>query len=356
MLAQPVFDDKKAEAFAGQMIGALNNSAAMLMTSIGHRTGLFDKLAEYGTMTAFELAIKAGLAERYVREWLAVLTTSRIIDYDPTRKTYTLPAEHATFLTRTGTQNLAVIPQFLGVTFAVEDDIIARFGDGHGLHYHHYDRFHEVMAEVTNGTVIVALIDHILPIAPGLIERLEGGIDVIDVGCGAGRALQVLAERFPKSRFTGVDLCADAYEATEKAMAAAGITNVKFKELDLSTVSTLGAFDLVTAFDAVHDQKDPQGLLDTVRNSLKPDGVFLMQDIGGSSYLERNFDHPMAPWLYMMSTMHCTPVSLGQGGAGLGTMWGVEMAAEMLAEAGFSKVSMTRLPHDIINAYFVARP
>jgi hypothetical protein len=123
----------------------------------------------------------------------------------------------------------------------------------------------------------------------------------------------------------------------------------------MSSDRDFGPFDMVMAFDAVHDQKDPQGLLESIRRALRDDGVFLMVDIGGSSHLEKNIEHPLGSFLYMMSSMHCTPVSLGQGGAGLGAMWGVEMATDMLRRAGFSSIELTRLPHDIVNAYFVAR-
>jgi hypothetical protein len=118
----------------------------------------------------------------------------------------------------------------------------------------------------------------------------------------------------------------------------------------------MGAHDLVLAFDAVHDHKDPQGMLRAIRRSLRQDGTFLMVDIGGSSDLEKNIPHPLGPFIYMMSCMHCMPISLGQGGPGIGAMWGVELASEMLAAAGFSDVRMSRLAHDRVNAYFVARP
>ena len=354
--SQAVFDDSKAEAFAGKLLGAINNSALILMTSIGHRTGLFDHLANMSPCASHNLAAKAGLAERYVREWLAVMVTSGVVDYEVTTKTYHLPAEHAAFVTRSSPNNMAVSSQFLGVTAGVEDEIVARFYDGKGLHYHHYGRFHDVMAEESNQNFSGALVQHILPLVDGLTGRLEKGIDVVDVGCGGGGALLLLAERFSKSRFVGIDLCGDAFSSAEELARTKGLSNLTFKELDISGHGTLGSYDLVLAFDAVHDQKDPQGMLNLMRHSLSKNGVFLMVDIGGSSHLEKNIDNPLGSFLYMMSCMHCTPVSLGQGGAGLGTMWGVELATEMLGRAGFSDVRMSRLPHDIVNAYFVARP
>jgi len=350
------FDETKAEQFAERMIGAFNDAALITMTSIGHRTGLFDTLADMTPAPLSVISAKAGLSERYVREWLAVMVTSKVVDYDPVDRTYHLPAEHAAFTTRASTpNNLAVTAQFVPLAAGIEDIIVDRFRTGEGVHYHDYARFHEVMAEDSGQTVVAALFDHILPMVPGLADNLTDGIDVVDVGCGAGRAMLTLAQAFPASRFTGIDLSEEAIGKARAAAEQAGLNNITFEARDLSTLKTLGSFNLVTAFDAVHDQKDPQGLLDCVARSLKPDGLFLMQDIGGSSDLERNVDHPLGPFLYTISTMHCMPVSLAQGGPGLGTMWGEEMAVEMLERAGFANVSTQRLPHDPFNVYYLAR-
>ncbi len=350
------FDTAKSEAFADRLVGALNDAALILMTSLGHRTHLFDVFATLPGVTAGELADKAGLAERYVREWLGAMVTAGVVEYAPGTKTYRLPAEHAAWLTRAASpNNMAVTSQLITVNASVEDEMLARFRDGAGTQYHQYCRFHEVMAEDSGQTVTAALDDRILPLVPGLVEDLTRGVDVLDVGCGAGRILLELAKRFPASQFTGVDLCAEAFAETEHEAAQMNQSNVHFHARDLSQVRTIGAFDVILAFDAVHDQKDPQGLVDLVFNSLKDGGVFLMQDIGGSRDLETNIGNPFSPLLYTISLMHCTPVSIGQGGPGLGAMWGVETAAEFLANAGFKQVEMHRLAHDPINAYFVAR-
>lgn len=351
----PAFDQVKAQAFAGKMLGALNNAALVLMSSIGHRIGLFAHLAKTSPVTVSSLARTAGLAERYVREWLAVMTTSGVVTYDANSATYALPPEHAAFVTYGGPVNIAVNTQFLAVTAGVEDEMVARFRDGKGTHYHHYGRFHEVMAEASNQSIVTKLLDHVLPLVPGLRQRLEKGIDVLDVGCGAGRALLLLAKHFPCSRFVGLDFCADAFGAAVETARAEGLANLSFSACDISGIDAFGFYDQILAFDAIHDQKDPARVLKTIRNSLRTGGAFLMIDIGGSSHLEKNVAHPLGSFLYMMSCTHCTPVSLGQGGPGLGAMWGVEQAATMLSAAGFSDVQMSRLPHDIVNAYFVAR-
>lgn len=350
------FDTARAEAFAGQLVGTITNAATSIMISLGHRLGLFDAMSGLPPSSSDALAASAGLSERYVREWLAVMVTSRIVEYAPATQTYSLPAEHAAFLTRAAApNNIAVTSQFVGLAASVEEQMIERFQSGDGLHYCHFLRFHEVMAEDSYQTAVMPLIDTILPIVPGLLDRLKDGIDVVDIGCGGGRAMLKLAEAFPRSTFTGIDLCDDAFAEAQIRALKDGRDNLTFKALDLSTVSTLGTFDLVTGFDAVHDQKDPFGLVQTVFNSLNEGGVFLMQEIGGSRDLKINIENPLAPLLYTISLMHCTPISIGQGGPGLGTMWGVETAHEFLAMAGFADVEVHRLPHDPVNAYFVAR-
>jgi 2-polyprenyl-3-methyl-5-hydroxy-6-metoxy-1,4-benzoquinol methylase len=114
-------------------------------------------------------------------------------------------------------------------------------------------------------------------------------------------------------------------------------------------------YDLITTFDVIHDQAKPVAVLAGLAAAFRPDGVYLMQDIAGSSYVDKNLDHPLGPFTYTISTMHCMTVSLAQGGAGLGAMWGEEKAREMLAEAGFGSVEVKQLPHDFINNYYTAR-
>lgn len=350
------FDDAKAEAFAERFVGTLNEAALAIMTSLGHRAGLFDALAANPGLTSQVLAERAGVTERYLREWLGVMVTSGVVAYDPQGGTYTLPPEHAAFLTRAASpDNMAVTTQFIGVSASVENEMLERFRTGGGLCYHHFDRFHEVMAEDSAQLVLANLTSAILPIVPGLFERLETGIEVADFGCGAGRAMMAMARAFPNSRFHGYDLCEDAFAATRAEARSEGLKNLSFEARDLSATETVGLFDLVTGFDVVHDQANPKGFLRLVHRSLRPGGFFLMQDIGGSRDLEKNVDNPFGPFLYMLSSMHCTPISIGQGGPGLGAMWGVETAEEYLAETGFSSVETHRLPHDPLNAYFIAR-
>lgn len=348
-------DPARTERFAERMGGMINDGAVIVMVALGHQLGLFDAMATTDRQTSEQLARRTGLAERYVREWLSVMTTSRIVDYDPASRTFHLPVEHAACLTRAASpDNLAVTARFIPLMARMEAPMLGCFRSGDGLPYEAYPCFHEVMAEDSFQTVVCALFDTIIPMVPGLQDRLEQGISVLDAGCGRGLALVEMARRFPNSEFVGYDLCPEAFAPTLERVREEGLGNVGFEARDLRNFDQPQQFDFITSFDAVHDQADPQALLDGIARALRPGGVYLMQDIAGSSYLEKNMDHPLAPLLYAISCMHCTPVSLGQGGPGLGTMWGEEMARSMLGSAGFSTVRTHKLEHDPFNVYFIA--
>lgn len=353
-MSEDSFDQKKAEAFSESLVDVLNKSAIALALSIGHRVGLLEAMAKLPRATSIEIADAAGLDERYVREWLGTVVTGRIVDYDPNGKTYSLPAEHAMFLTDDGEYNFASGMQFIPVLANVEDKLVECFRNGGGVPYSEYPRFHEVMAAESAQTVVAALEPHILPLVPGLTDKLESGIDVLDVGCGSGRAMITLAGNYPNSRFAGYDFSEEGVSRARAETMQLGLTNVRFEVRDAAAIGETEQYDLITSFDAIHDQADPAGMLSSVAEALKPDGIYLIQDITGSSHLEKNYDQPVAPFLYAISYMHCMTVSLAYGGAGLGAMWGEEKAVEMLHEAGFKKVELHHLDHDFMNTYYVA--
>lgn len=346
-------DEAKAGSFADKFISDLNGAANMLMISIGHRTGLFDAMSAVGAATSVALARHAGLDERYVREWLNAMTTGRVVEFDPASGEYVLPPEHAQWLTRGGTANLAGTAQWVAVLASVEDRVTECFRKGGGVGYEHYNRFHEVMAEETRMNVVRPLLDVLLPLVPELRARLESGIRVLDLGCGVGEAITLLAREFPRSEFVGYDFYAPAIA---KARAStAGLPNLRFEVRDAAAIDDTSAFDVVFTFDSVHDQAVPQRMLDNIHRALKPGGVHYMVDIGGQTAVEANMDWPLAPFMYAISCMHCMSVSLAADGAGLGAMWGRQKAREMLDAAGFASVQIHSLEHDIMNAYFINR-
>ena len=352
----PTFDDTTADAFGERLVQVLNDGALTVMISIGHRTGLFDAMKDLPPSSSLEIAEAASLDERYVREWLGAMVTGRIVEYNAESRRYRLPAAHAACLTRDAApDNLAAFAQYIPLFGTVEDGIVGCFQKGGGLPYSHFPRFQSVMAEDSGQTVLPALLDHILPLVPGLVARLEEGIDVLDVGFGRGKALNLMAQAFPNSRFTGYEISEEGVLYAQAEAAANGIENVDFHIKSGDQFDDTEAFDLICTFDAVHDQADPDSLLKNIRRALRPNGVYLMQDIDASTDVAGNVEHPLGTLLYTISCMHCMTVSLAEGGKGLGAMWGVELAHEILSTAGFTSVEVNRLPHDVQNAYYIIR-
>lgn len=350
-------DPERVQEFAGTLFGALSAGATALMISIGHRTGLFDSMAGSPPTTSARLAAIAGLHERYVREWLGAMTTAGIVAYDPSEQSYRLPAEHAAVLTRAaGPGNIASQMRFIPLLAQVEDQVVECFTAGGGVGYAAYESFHEVMAEQSTQVNDAALLGRTVPLVPGLHERLRAGERVADIGCGQGHAVNLLARAYPDSEFIGYDFSEAAIAVARREASEWGVPNARFELRDVTDLSGTGRFGAVIAFDAIHDQAHPATVLSQIADHLAPeDGVFLMIDMRASSSLENNLDIPWAPFLYTVSTMHCMTVSLALDGDGLGTVWGVETAQRMLAEAGFSDITMVDVPEDFINAYYIAR-
>ncbi|MEU6236104.1 class I SAM-dependent methyltransferase [Kitasatospora sp. NPDC047058] len=348
-------DPVKQEEFAGRMVQTLNDACLAFMASIGHQTGLFDTMAGLDPSSSAEIARASGLDERYVREWLGAMVVGGVVDYDAERGTYLLPPEHAAALTRAaGPDNLAGMMQYLALMGDVEQGLIDCFRSGGGMPYSAYPRFQALQAEESARVYDLALVGGIVPLVPGLPDRLREGIGALDIGTGQGHAVNVLAKAFPASRFTGVDIAENGIAAARAEAAALGLANAHFEVADSAGLA--GAYDLVTAFDVIHDLARPAETLAAVARVLRPGGVFLMGDIAASSRLEENIAHPLAPALYTFSTFYCMTVSLGEGGAGLGTVWGEQTARRMLAEAGFGAVDTAQVEGDILNVYYIARP
>jgi SAM-dependent methyltransferase len=211
------------------------------------------------------------------------------------------------------------------------------------------------MAETSGEVFDAALIDGILPMADGLPERLAAGVDVADIGCGSGHAINLMAQAFPASRFTGIDFSDEGLSAGRAEAERTGLTNATFLARDVAALEIVEAYDVITAFDAIHDQAHPARVLSNIHRALRPGGVFLMVDIKASSNLERNVGVPFTPYMYTVSTMHCMSVSLALDGDGLGTCWGRELATSMLADAGFGDVAVREIETDPRNNYYVAR-
>jgi 2-polyprenyl-3-methyl-5-hydroxy-6-metoxy-1,4-benzoquinol methylase len=285
------------------------------------------------------------------------MVAGKIAQIHDERFTLSEPAAEL-FANEDESRNIAYLSQYIGMLGEVETRVVGCFYKGGGVPYSAFSRFHDVMAEDSGQNIVAALSDHILPLVPGLTIALQNGINVLDIGCGRGRALHLLAEKFPRSRFTGCDLSDEAITYARDHASRSELHNLRFEVRDLTTFdreASEAAYDLITAFDAIHDQARPDKVLAGIYRSLKPAGVFLMQDIRASSSVAENRDHPLGPLLYTISCMHCMTTSLAQGGMGLGAMWGEQRALQFLRSAGFTSIETRTLEHDIQNNYYVAR-
>lgn len=347
-------DSERADVFLRRMVTVLNDAGLALMCSIGHQTGLFDAMAALPPSTSQQIATATNLSERYVREWLGAMVAGRIVEYDPNSRTYALPPEHAAALTRAaGPDNLASEMQYIPMLGSVESGIIESFHNGTGVPYSSYPEFQQLAAEDSRSVLDISLLSETLPLVPGLLDRLGAGIDVLDVGCGSGHAINLMARQFPASRFTGVDFSPEGIASAQAEAEASGLSNTRFQVQDVAELDAQEQYDFITAFDAIHDQAYPRRVLKAICSGLRPDGTFLMVDIRASSNVHENIEHPLGPYLYTFSCMHCMTVSLAQGGEGLGTMWGEQLATELLREAGFTGIEIKHQTVDVQNSLYI---
>ncbi|MHC4393926.1 MAG: class I SAM-dependent methyltransferase, partial [Planctomycetota bacterium] len=329
------FDQAKAEAFAGTMVGMLNGGMLSLMTSIGYETGLFDVMADLPASTSEEIASAAGLNERYVREWLGAMVTGGIIERNCDGGTHVLPPEHATAVTSAaGPDNLALFAGVMTIQAKLQDRLVDCFRNGGGVGYDENSEVLDHFSIYTNQIFDRSLVSQVIPLMPDVEAALKDGAAVLDIGCGAGHSTNVMAKAFPASRFTGFEFREDAVEQARAQAKSMGLSNADFRAENLTTLDEVDAYNLVTAFDVIHDQARPRKVLRNVLSALKPNGTFLMVDIKASSDVCENIQHPMAPFMYTISATHCMTVSLADGGEGLGAMWGEQKALELLEEAG----------------------
>jgi SAM-dependent methyltransferase len=347
------FDPAKVEAFGGRLMSILSGSLLSSMVDIGHRTGLFSAAAQ-GWATSEQLAIRAGLQERYVREWLGAVATGGIVEYDPSTETFFLPAEHAALLTTpTGMAPLAVTNTVLAKHV---HQVVHAFREGGGVPYAAFaPEFTDAWDAVGRGVLDTMLVDQYLPLAPGLADTLRAGARVADVACGTGHALIVLARAFPASTFIGYDLDEHAIARARAEATGAGLTNVTFELADVARLSASTSFDVVFVFDALHDQVDPDGVLARIHDALIAGGLLFMREPHAGDSLAENLANPMAPVLYSVSTLHCLTVSLAHDGAGIGTVFGERRARGMVTAAGFAEPDVFPAPGAPLDAVYVTR-
>lgn len=327
-------DRDRIAAFLDRFVGYASGATTMALLVVAERSGLLEWLARNRGGTAGEIASGAGLQERYVREILSGLAAAGAVDWDPDAGSFTLPPEHALFLTDEES------PYFMGGWFDMVPTLIAQVEgvtratrEGGGVFFEDFGA--DMVRGIERGNTPsqrVFLTQRWLPAVPGMVDRLTAGIRVADVGCGTGTAARLMAEAFPSSHVTGFDI---SPESLEVARERANTSNLEFVEAGAESIPVDPPFDLITSFDVIHDLADPLAGLTRIREALADGGAYLMMEPNVSSRLEENLND-RAALLYGVSALHCMTQSLAVGGVGVGAAWGREMAEDYAGRAGFS--------------------
>ncbi len=354
---QPVeIDGQKLEQFvfrAVDEVGATLNAALVVM---GDKLGLYRGLAGAGGLTPVELARRTGVSERYVREWLNAQAAGGFVEYDPAAGTYTLPPEHAVALTDDGSP--AFLPGFFQIALGAVIDSpriaeVARSGEGVGWHEHNHDVF-EGCERFFRPGYNASLVPAWLPALDGVIEKLESGAKVADLGCGHGSSTILMAQAFPSSTFFGSDYHEGSIETARRRAADAGVADRVRFETAAAAADHGDGYDLVTMFDCLHDMGDPVGAARQVHRMLAPDGTWMIVEPMAGDRVEDNLN-PVGRAYYGFSTFLCTPASLSQEvGLGLGAQAGEARIGDVVSGGGFTR--FRRAAETPFNLVFEARP
>ena len=350
MTPETKIDEGKLNAFLGQVVGDVAAAASAVMVVLGDKLGLYKALAARGPSTGEELAQATRLAPRYVVEWLGNQTAGGYLLYQPATGRYTLPPEHALVLADDAS------PAFLAGAFQVVLAMFRglprtqdNFRTGQGVAWGEQDGcLFEGTERLFRPGYVTNLVQSWLPALEGVVPKLEAGARVADLGCGHGASTIVMAKRFPRSSFFGFDSHPGSIEVARQRAKEAGVEDrVHFSVADAARFPGDG-YDLIAAFDCLHDLGDPLGTAAHARRTLKPDGTFLLVEPAAGERLEDNLN-PVSRLFYAASTCLCVPCSLATGGPALGAQAGQAKLGGLLGEAGFSRLRLaTQTPFNLV--------
>ena len=339
MTATTTVDEARLDAFMGQFVQDCGGAALVPMVIIGDKLGLYKAMAGGEPVTPAELAERTGCRERYIREWLSQQAASEYVEYDPKARTFRLPPEQELALAHDDSP--AFIPgafQLLSAMIRDEPHITERFrsGEGLGWHEHHHDLFEGTERFFRPG-YLANLVDAWLPALDGVVEKLQNGGRVADIGCGHGASTILMAQAFPGSSFVGSDYHRESIDTARERAREAGVTDrIRFEAADATAVDGEG-YDLITMFDCLHDMGDPVGAAHHVREVIADDGTWMIVEPAAGDNVEDNLN-PVGRVYYGFSTLLCTPASLSQEvGRALGTQAGPARIRDVVNTAGFSR-------------------
>lgn len=348
-------DRERVAAFLDRFVGYASGATTLALLAVADRAGLLTWLGENESGTVDEIASGAGLQPRYVEEILSGLAAADAIEYDASTEVFTLPAEHAVFLSDSASPYYMggwfdMVPTMMGQV----DGVSRATKHGGGVGFHEYgESMIRGIDRANTPSQTVFLTRKWLPAVPGLIDRLQSGITVADIGCGAGTAAVLVAETFPQSHVTGFDVSEESLEVARAR--STSIENLAFERRAADEIPVDPPFGLITAFDVIHDLPDPRAGLARIREALSADGQFLMMEPNVTSHLEDNLDD-IGALVYGMSTLHCMTQSLAAGGQGVGAAWGGERAEDYASRAGFSTFEHLEGITNKFSAFYLLQP
>jgi SAM-dependent methyltransferase len=350
-----VVDEARLNEFVGKMIGDMGGAMSGALMLVGDRLGLYKALAA-GPQSSAELAARTGTAERYVREWLSANAAAGYVGYDAESERFSLSPEQATvFADESSPVFMPGFAELLAAMWRDEPKITEAFRTGKGVGWHEHDPclFRGTERFFRPGYA-AHLVPSWLPALDGVVEKLQRGARVADVGCGHGASTIIMAQAFPSSRFLGFDYHGPSIERARLAAAEAGVADrVEFAVAPAKTFPGIG-YDLVTFFDCLHDFGDPVGAARHVRETLAGDGTWLIVEPFANDRLKDNLN-PIGRLFYGASTMICTPASLSQEvGLGLGAQAGEARLREVVTQGGFTR--FRRAAETPFNLVLEARP
>lgn len=345
-------DRDRIQAFMERFVEMAAGATTIGLLAIADRAGLNQFMADHQPRTNAEIAAKAGLQPRYVEEVLSGLAAAGVYDFDAATGQFSLAPEHAVFVAQEAS------PYFMGGWFDMIpamyeqiDDLVEATRVGGGVPFEQFGPgMIRGIARGNGPAQEILLVSKWLPGVTGLVERLESGIRVADVGCGSGSAIITMARAYPASQFVGYDISLDQIGIARER--GEDTPNLTFELARVEDLPTTPAFDLITSFDVIHDLADPEAGLNRIHQALAERGQLFMMEPAADSDLEENLT-PRGALLYGVSAMHCMTQSLARGGQGVGAVWGRQAIEQAARRAGFATVTRLERISNTFSDFFL---